>query len=411
MKHSSIKLETPCEIINVVPLNPLISKCQIKVCYIGQNRNGSVISKEVATDLANSLPGSPIVGFFNEGTGDFEEHNRILTLVGDTIKVDDPTRPYGFVDLGAQVWFQDYLDDGVVHTYLVTEGYIWTGQYPESKRILTKGNNQSMELDEKFLNGTWTIDDNTGMEFFIINDAIISKLCILGEDFEPCFEGATISRFSLDNDFNTRLFNLMKEVRMLKGGKQFMDVENIEVQEEVLEPAVEETVVEVEEAAPAVEEEPVVEFSAQEEAVADVESEPTFTLEDYEQLQNNYNDLNTRFAELQNNFDTLNAQYNELLAFKAGKDREAKQAMIDSFYMLSDEEKKDVQDNIDTYSLEDIEAKLAIICVHNKLDLSESKTSEEEINAETTFSLNDALSESEDIPALIAALRKAKTEN
>jgi len=268
-----------------------------------------------------------------------------------------------------------------------------------------------MELDEKFLNGTWTIDDNTGMEFFIINDAIISKLCILGEDFEPCFEGATISRFSLDNDFNTRLFNLMKEVRMLKGGKQFMDVENIEVQEEVLEPAVEETVVEVEEAAPAVEEEPVVEFSVQEEAVADVESEPTFTLEDYEQLQNNYNDLNTRFAELQNNFDTLNAQYNELLAFKAGKDREAKQAMIDSFYMLSDEEKKDVQDNIDTYSLEDIEAKLAIICVHNKLDLSESKTSEEEINAETTFSLNDALSESEDIPALIAALRKAKTEN
>jgi len=26
--------------------------------------------------MANSLPGSPIVGFYNEQTGDFEEHNR-----------------------------------------------------------------------------------------------------------------------------------------------------------------------------------------------------------------------------------------------------------------------------------------------------------------------------------------------
>jgi hypothetical protein len=29
----------------------------------------------------------------------------------------------------------------------MTEGYIWTGQYPEAKRIVERGNNQSMELD------------------------------------------------------------------------------------------------------------------------------------------------------------------------------------------------------------------------------------------------------------------------
>jgi len=34
-----------------------------------------VISKEVAIELAKSLPGSPIVGYYNEATGDFEEHN------------------------------------------------------------------------------------------------------------------------------------------------------------------------------------------------------------------------------------------------------------------------------------------------------------------------------------------------
>jgi len=101
--NTSIKLNTPCELINVTPLNPLISKCQIKVCYVGEepNRNKSIITKEVAIDMANSLPGSPIVGFFNESKGDFEEHNRIIEISNGTLKFADKTRPYGFVDMNA----------------------------------------------------------------------------------------------------------------------------------------------------------------------------------------------------------------------------------------------------------------------------------------------------------------------
>lgn len=163
MKHTSIKLDTPCEFINVTPVNPLISKCQIKVCYVGEdpNRNRSIITKEVATQMANSLPGSPIVGFYNEGKEDFEEHNRVIDISNGEFKIKDTTRPYGFVDMNAKVWFQKFLDDGVnEHEYLMTEGYIWTGQYPESQRIIDKGNNQSMELSEDYLDATWTKDDN-----------------------------------------------------------------------------------------------------------------------------------------------------------------------------------------------------------------------------------------------------------
>ena len=58
------------------------------------------------------------------------------------------------------------------------------------------------------------------------------------------------------------------------------------------------------------------------------------------------------------------------IKFKLEVERSQKQAMIDSFYMLSEADKKDVQDNIDNYSIDDIEAKLSIICVRNKLDLS-----------------------------------------
>lgn len=63
----------------------------------------------------------------------------------------------------------------------MTEGYLWTGQYPEAQRIIDEGNNQSMELSNKFLDGSWTKDINGKPKFFIINEAIIEKLCILGE--------------------------------------------------------------------------------------------------------------------------------------------------------------------------------------------------------------------------------------
>ena len=108
MRHTSIPiLEQPCEFINITPINPLISKCEIKVCYVSDdpNRNRSIITKDVAREMANSLPGSPIVGYYNEAKGDFEEHNRIIDISGGKIKIKDTTRPYGFVDLGTKVWF------------------------------------------------------------------------------------------------------------------------------------------------------------------------------------------------------------------------------------------------------------------------------------------------------------------
>ena len=107
MKHTSVKLNVPCEFVNVTPFNPLISRCHIKVCWVGDepNRNKSIISKQVAYDLANSLPGSPIVGYFNEEIKDFEGHERALEVKDGKFNFKDITRPYGFVDLNAKVWF------------------------------------------------------------------------------------------------------------------------------------------------------------------------------------------------------------------------------------------------------------------------------------------------------------------
>ena len=103
MKHTSIKLETPCEFINITPLNPLISKCQIKVCYVGDdaNRNRSIITKDVAKQMANSLPGSPIVGFFSDKAEDFEEHNRVIDISNGKfeILIDELSHTYDYIIL------------------------------------------------------------------------------------------------------------------------------------------------------------------------------------------------------------------------------------------------------------------------------------------------------------------------
>lgn len=431
MNNESIRIKNTVELINITPVNPLISKCQIKVCYVSDepNRNKSIITKEVAYGIANSLPGSPIVGYYNEEKQDFEGHNRSLAISNGKIVMKDETRPYGFVDLNAKVWFEKFLDNGVEHEYLMTEGWIWTGQYPESKRIVDKGNNQSMELDDKIIDAYWTKDYNGKQQFFIINEAIISKLCVLGEDVEPCFEGANITKevkFSLEDDFKNKMFSLMEEMKnILEGGASTMEnTEMLENVEEVSTPTEESNPTEFEEVVvgePAVEETPEAEEPAAEEGEPAATEEPveegepaveeepapaTYNLNDiveYQTLMTQYNELQNNYNALVATNESLDTEVKSLRAFKATIDKKEKESMINSFYMLSDADKADVIANIDTYSVDEIEAKLSIICVRNKVsfDLEEDNKSN---NGPVVYNFQDCPDDSA-VPAWVKSLQ------
>ena len=447
--HSSIALKnSPCELLNITPINPLISKCQIKVCYVGEqpNRNRSVITKETARQLANSLPGSPIVGYYDQETNDFDEHSRELIISEGKIKFKDITRPYGFVDLNAKVWFQKFLDDGInEREYLVTEGYLWTGQYPEAQRIIDKGNNQSMELDDKNITAHWTKDSNGKPQFFIINEAIISKLCVLGEVKEPCFEGSHITApqitFSFEDSFKEQLFSMMEEIKTILDDEGGAKMDKVEVVEVVKTPeeeapvaeeaqAVETVVDEVTagEDAPEAEEEKT-EFAKEEEEEEktedkkcpecgkplsectckheeEKEDKKNYVLEEvveYAELMNQYNELKANYESLNTEYANATAQMEDLVAFKKAIEKKEKETMINSFYMLSDEDKKEVVDNIDNYSLEDIEAKLSVICVRNKVSFNLDEDNAEDSNT-TVYSLDSDYSD-ESVPAWIKAVR------
>ena len=191
--YQSIATINKPEFINLQPsdINPGMAKCEIKVLYLGNNRNKTSINKEAATSMAKTLRGAPIVGYYKEDKQDFLDHGEQITVDGDGVHFKNLTRPYGFVAPNAQVWFQDFTEtDGsgqeVTRTYLMTTGYLWAEQYEEARQILEEGGKpQSMELAKKSLSGFWSKDTNSNYEFFIINDAIFQKLCILGDDIEP----------------------------------------------------------------------------------------------------------------------------------------------------------------------------------------------------------------------------------
>lgn len=419
------------EYISATEVSPLISKCYVKVCYVGQepNRNNTVITKELAYKLGKKLPGSPVVGYYNESLKDFEGHNREVQIGGGKLKVVDVTRPYGFVPPNARVWFQKFRDDdGVEREYLVTECYIWTGAYPESQRIITQGNNHSMELSKEFQEGFWAEADNSRGRIFIYNEALIEKLCILGENVEPCFEGAQFkTEFSLENnpefqEFKRTMFSMITELQntLNEGGSQGPMEENKDL---VLSPENE-----FEKKTPEQEEEKQKETPAS--APADGDNKPedkpaeddkkdkkNYTLEEvteYVELKAQYEELQGKYSALEQDKANLEAEVSGLKEFKLQAERKDKQSMIDSFYMLTDEDKKEVVEHIDTYSLDDIEAKLSVICVRNKVDFNLNKPQEQEEQKPDAptgmFNLNGA-EEQDNAPDWVKAVRNTAKKN
>lgn len=420
--HISIPIANTLEFINATEISPLISKCQVKVCYVGQNpnRNGTVITKKVATEMGRKLPGSPVVGYFNQATNDFEGHNKEISLRGGgNIEVLDTTKPYGFVPTDAKVWFQKFDDEGVEREYLVTECYIWTSAYPESQRLFEHGNNQSMELNKETQKGFWAKDNNSGSRFFIYNEALIEKLCILGESVEPCFEGAQFkTEFSLENmeELRTTMFSMLTELQktLNKGGSHETMDENKKTLGNPEDPNFEAKKQPEDENKKKPEGNPAPEDNKPKDGdnkPADnnkEEPKKKYNLDEvteYTELLGKYETLQGEFETLKQEKSNLETEVTSLREFKLTADRKEKQSMIDGFYMLSDDDKKDVVEHIDTYSLDDIEAKLSIICVRNKVNFNLNNNNEQDDNQpKGLFNLENPADDN--VPEWIKAVRE-----
>ena len=459
LAHKSVATIKGPEFINLTPLdiNPLMSACEIKVFYIGQNRNKSFISKQVATQMAKTLRGAPIVGYYKSDKEDFTDHGEEITIDGDGVHFKNNTKPYGFVAPDAKVWFKDFEEEddfgnSIIRTYLMTTGYLWEGQFEEVKKVFEDdGKPHSMELDSKSLKGHWATDPNSNMEFFIINDAIFEKLCILGDAVEPCFQGSGVTApevsatFSLDDNFKHTLFTMMEELKYaLEGGNTMTKVAEDSVNETVttVEPEVTTEFTENqvnENESSSSEQAPASEFKKDDEEDKKEKENPSESKDDKKDEDSESNGGSTdekedasdkedkeeedkkkkKFTVLEQEYNKLQASYaslkeevEELRTFKKNIEDKEKDDLIKDFYMLSDEDKKDVIEHKSEYSLEDIKAKLAVICfekrVNFNLDTSsenEESTVEEGENPVTTFDIK--ATEDSTVPEWVKAVESA----
>lgn len=444
MHRSVATIDSP-EFLNLQPLdlNPLMSKCEIKVLYIGANRNRTYISKEVATKIGENLRGAPIVGYYRDTKEDFTDHGEKIIIDDEGIKFECQTFPYGFVSPDAQVWFQDFEDfdafgNSVKHTYLMTTGYLWTGIFTESSLPVEEGRPQSMEFFEASVKGKWEENYANGMDFYIVDDAIVQKLCILGDDVEPCFEGASVTapdastKFTLDDNFKHTLYSMMQDLKNVLEGERQMDKEFTQAEQtetpvveavEETTPATEFTAEDAQETSENTTETSSVtsDYAAKEDdkkkseedapEKKDENNSDSDKKDDKEEGEDDKKKKNDKFTLLESELNTLKAEYEtlqtkyqELVAFKTEIDNQKKDALISEFYMLADEDKADVIQNKEKYTLDEIKAKLSVICFDKKINFSLEKpaTREEEVPI-VTYALEQT---SDNLPDWVKAVKE-----
>lgn len=357
---------------NLVPLNnSALSKARLKIFYKGMNRNGSYINEEIAEKLISTLPGTPVVGYYDSDKDDFLGHVS-----------PESNRAYGFVPEEMNFKWEMFLDpDGVYRTYACTDIILWTGRYPIASKIV--GKSHSMELNPDTVEGEWVEHDDDF--YFEFTNAEFFGLCVLGEEYEPCFEGSSFyelhqqeNNASISKDLK-EMFSLYKSTidsaeENPTGGQEMedeklkpQDLDNDSVEEEVKD---QEEEVKEEENKPSETEEVKDESSeegkeeetdeeekeeeqeepGQEEENEEEESEETDEPEEEEEEKEEV-DFNSALAEKDKTIATLEAELKELREYKKAKVNEEKEEVLNTYSnKLTEEEIADFRNKIEDYN-------------------------------------------------------------
>ena len=164
---------------NVTSYNEVLSKARCRIFYKYGNRNGTYITDEFAEKLVSTLPYVPVKGIYDAMKDDFTDHGRERY----------EGRIYGIVPENPNFAWEKHLDvDGVEREYACADIFLFTGLYKqEAFDIIEKS--QSMELYADSIEGEWQYIN--GKKFFVFTEGRFLGLQALGEDYEPCFEGAS----------------------------------------------------------------------------------------------------------------------------------------------------------------------------------------------------------------------------
>jgi hypothetical protein len=264
---------------------------------------------------------------------------------------------YGFVPMEHNARFETKIVNGIEREYLVADGLV-SKKFPFANEILERDGEkaQSMELIWETLDGNYVAD----LDEYVITNAEFDALCFLGDSHRPAMIGGAIQKYSF-KPIKFEVKALMDEYKqeLLEGGKNLSD--KVEVKDnEVVEPVVvEETVVEV----------------------------VTYTQEQYDEMQTKLTESATALAEMTDKFNTLQEKFDSveqeltgtqiafgllekekntiaqevgaLKEFKSQVETKEKSEYVNSVSNLTRNEKKEILDNVDKYSIDTLKEEVA----------------------------------------------------
>lgn len=362
------------------PISTTLSKCRVRIFYRGFNRNRTFISDDFAQQLINSLPYVPIKGIFNYGKVDYEDHGMDNT----------DGRIYGIIAANPNFAWEKHIDqDGIEREYACADAILFSALYPEAKIIV--GSRQSMEIYSETMEGYWDTWED-GMPYFNFKKGELLGLQVLGQDVEPCFEGAAF-------------YSLAKEVKELveyvKSFKEQEEKKNMEIKDEVV--ATPETIVEevatentvtLQAEEPAVieqVEEPVV--IQTEEPVVVQEDEPVVITNDVASTESVIEESSQEFEKTTEEVFEKNDEEDEDKKKKEDEDEKAKNNLLETVESLKSEidalkaTQAEYQKKIDEFNSENVRLNNELMDIKNKnTELSEYKLSVETSKKEAVLS-------------------------
>lgn len=194
---------------NIETYSPVISKSRCRMFYKGLNRNQTFISDEFAEKLIATVPYAPVKGIYDNEERDYTDHG----------KRRDLGRIYGVVPAEPNFAWEKHLDeDGVEREYACVDVLLYTALYKEAGEITGKA--QSMELYADSIKGDWKV--MYGRKCYVYEDACFLGLQALGNNVEPCFEGAAFYNLDDSKEFLNEVNNYNKQFQNNGQGGQTM---------------------------------------------------------------------------------------------------------------------------------------------------------------------------------------------
>lgn len=203
----------------------------IDVLHTGLNANGSIFSKAVVDENADSIKNTPILGYIAENThgeDDFTKHEYKEIGSGSDKKYVYNGNAYGVIPESCNYrWIEKVSSDGIRREYFQVNGLLWT-KFDEAVFIFKRdgGKPQSMELELASIEGK-ELDDGT----FEFSKFRFDGCCLLSstdETIEPAMiDSVAVPTFTVDT-ITQEIKNKLAEYSQIinyKGGSSVTEKE------------------------------------------------------------------------------------------------------------------------------------------------------------------------------------------